>query len=271
VTLVVTDLDGTLWGRDCVAGPATRAAVAELRDAGHPVLAATARRPRGARALLAANDLPLALVGLNGAVGELPDGRRFHAVAFAPEAAARVVAAFTAHGLAPCVYVLERDVDVVLPPAPSTHPGHQASLAGVVRTAEPAAVVAAQPVYAFSVLGRPEELLRPVAAALEADGFGLDLAPEPVWPDWGLTVMAPGVSKWAGVVAYCAEVGEDPAAVLAVGDNTNDVALLREAAWPLTVAGSRAAALLPAAPTIPPPASEGWAEIPALLRRRAAA
>lgn len=271
MTLVVTDLDGTLWGRDCIAGPATRAAVAELRAAGHPVLAATARRPRGARELLAANALPLPLVGLNGAVGERPDGTRFHAAHFAPEAAARALAAFTAHGLAPCVYVLERDVDVVLPPVPSTHPGHQASLAGVVRTADPAAVIAAQPVFAFSVLGRPEERLRPTATALEAEGFGFDLAPEPVWPDWGLTVMAPGISKWAGVVAYCAEVGEDPAAVLAVGDNSNDLPLLRAAAWPLTVAGSRAAALLPAAPTIPPPAAQGWAELPALLRRRAAA
>ena len=271
MTLVVTDLDGTLWGRDTVAGPATRAAVAELRAAGHPVLAATARRPRGAHALLAANDLPLPVVGLNGAVGERPDGTRFHAVPFAPADAERALAAFTAHGLSPCVYVLERDVDVALPPLPSTHPGHAASLAGVRRTAEPAAVVAAQPVFAFSVLGRPEELLRPVADVLDAEGFGHDIAPEPIWPDWGLTVMAPGISKWAGVEAYAAAVGADPGAVLAVGDNTNDVPLLRAAAWPLTVAGSRAAVLLPGAPTIPPPAVDGWAEIPALLRRRAAA
>jgi len=271
VTLVVTDLDGTLWGRDGVAGPATRAAVAELRGGGHPVLAATARRIRGARALLDANELPLPVVGLNGAVGEHPDGTRFHAATFAPAAAGRALAAFTAHGLAPCVYVLEHEVDVVLPPEPSTHPGHQASLAGVARTADPAAVIAAQPVFAFSVLGRPEALLRPVAAVLDAEGFGLDIAPEPIWPEWGLTVMAPGVSKWAGVEAYCAATGADPGAVLAVGDNTNDVPLLGAAAWPLTVAGSRAAALLPAAATIPPPAADGWAEIPALVRRRAAA
>jgi hydroxymethylpyrimidine pyrophosphatase-like HAD family hydrolase len=271
VTLVVTDLDGTLWGRDAVASPATRAAVAELLADGHRVLAATARRPRAARALLDANALALPVVGLNGALGVHPDGTRFHAVEFAAAEAERALAAFTANALRPCVYVLERDVDVVLPPDASTHPEHQASLAGVIRVGDPAATIAAQPVFAFSVLGRPEGLLRPVADALAAAGFGFDLAPEPVWPDWGLTVMAPGVSKWAGVRSYCTVAGLSPHDVLAVGDGSNDVPLLREAAWPLTVATSRAAALLPDAPTIPPPALDGWAEIPALLRRRAAA
>jgi hypothetical protein len=271
VTLVVTDLDGTLWGLDCVASPAIRAAIAALQGGGHTVLAATARRPRAARALLDGNALPLPVVGLNGAMGAQPDGTRFHAVPFSPTEARRALAAFIASGLHPCVYVLERDVDVVLPPRPSTHPEHAASLAGVTRTGDPAATIAAQPVYAFSVLGRPEPLLRPVADALAGAGFGHDLAPEPVWPDWGLTVMAPGVSKWAGVRAYCAAAALSPGDVLAVGDGSNDVPLLREAACPLTIAASRAAALFPAAPSIPPPERDGWAEIPALLRRRAAA
>lgn len=271
MTLVVTDLDGTLWGLDCVASPATRAAVEELQAEGHTVLAATARRPRAARALLDANELPLPVVGLNGAIGVQPDGTRFHAVPFTRAEAQRALAAFTANELAPCAYVFEPDVDVVLPPAPSTHPDHRASLHGVTRVADPAATIAAQPVFAFSVLGRPERLLRPVADVLHAAGFGHDLAPEPVWPDWGLTVMAPGVSKWAGVRAYCDAAGLSPVTVLAVGDGSNDVPLLREAAWPLTIATSRAAALHPAAPSIPPPALDGWAEIPALVRRRAAA
>jgi hydroxymethylpyrimidine pyrophosphatase-like HAD family hydrolase len=271
VTLVVTDLDGTLWGRDAVASPAIRAAVAELLADGHGVLAATARRPRAARALLDGSELAIPVVGLNGAMGVQADGTRFHAVPFSTVEAERALAAFTANELQPCVYVLERHVDVVLPPDPSTHPDHRASLAGVTRPGDPAATIAAQPVFAFSVLGRPEGLLRPVADALAAAGFGFDLAPEPVWPDWGLTVMAPGVSKWAGVRSYCALTGRSPADVLAVGDGSNDVPLLREAAFPFTVAASRAAALYPAAPSIPPPAHDGWAELPALLRRRAAA
>jgi hydroxymethylpyrimidine pyrophosphatase-like HAD family hydrolase len=265
VTLVVTDLDGTLWGLDCVASPATRAAVDELLADGHAILAATARRPRAARALLDANELPLPVVGLNGAAGIDPDGARFHAVPFTRAEAERALAAFGVHGLRPCVYVLEPDVDVVLPPDPSTHPDHQASLAGFTRTGEPAAVAAAQPVFAFSVLGRPVEILRPVADALEVAGFGNDLAPEPVWPGWGLTVMAPGVSKWAGVRAFCADAGLPADGVIAAGDGTNDLELLEAAARPLVVCGSRAAARLPEAGRIAPPEDEGWAAIPRLL------
>ena len=267
--LVVTDLDGTLWGRDCVASPATRAAIAELQADGVPVLAATARRIRGARQLLDGSALALPVVGLNGALGRYPDGTGFHAVPFAPEAAAEALAAFEAGGLPPCVYVSEPDVDVVLPADPASHPGHLESLHGVTRTADLAATVASQPVYAFSVLGRPERDLAPVAVALDAAGFGFDCAPEPIWPGWGITAMAPGVSKWAGVLAFCAAVGCSPDDVLAVGDNTNDVPMLEAAAWPLAVAGSSAARLLPEVPTIEPPARDGWAEIPALLRRRA--
>ena len=269
--LVVTDLDGTLWGRDCIASPAVRAAVAELLADGVPVLAATARRVRGARALLDGNRLELPLVGLNGALGRHADGAAFHAVPFAPAAAAAALSAFEASGLRPCVYVAEPDVDVVLPPSPSSHPGHLASLAGVTRTADLRETIASEPVYAFSVLGRPEADLAPVAVALDAAGFGFDCAPEPIWPGWGITAMAPGVSKWAGVLSFCAVLGVSPDDVVAVGDNTNDVPMLEAAAWPLAVAGSSAARLLPDAPTIPPPARDGWAEIPALLRRRAAA
>lgn len=83
--------------------------------------------------------------------------------------------------------------------------------------------------------------------------------------------MAPGVSKWAGVQSFCTAVGADPGAVLAVGDGSNDVPMLRSAAWPLAVAGSRAAAFLPDVPTIAAPEDDGWAAIPVLLRRREAA
>ena len=234
------------------------------------MLAATARRVRGARALLDGNGLALPLVGLNGALGRHPDGTSFHAVPFTPAAATAALGAFVAAGLHPCVYVSEPDIDVVLPPDPSSHPGHLASLDGVTRTADLPRTVATEPVYAFSVLGRPEGDLMPVAVALDAAGFGFDCAPEPIWPGWGITAMAPGVSKWAGVEAFCVAVGRSPDDVVAVGDNTNDVPMLEAAAWPLTVAGSTAARLLPDADTIDPPARDGWSEIPALLRRRAA-
>jgi hydroxymethylpyrimidine pyrophosphatase-like HAD family hydrolase len=272
VTLVVTDLDGTLWGDDLVVRPRVRAAVAELLADGVPILAATARRVRGAGELLARNGLHLPVVGLNGTLGELADGTRFHDAHFAPDEAAAALEAFARHGFAPCVYVVEPGIDVVLPPEPSTNPGHVGYLRPVARVAaDLGAVVRSQPVYGFSVLGRPPEELEPVVASLQAAGVAYDFAPEPKWPGWSVNAMPDGISKWAGIVAFCAVAGIPADDVLAVGDGTNDLEMLAAAAWPLTIQGSRAAARLPAVPSIPPPEAEGWAEIPGLIRRRAAA
>jgi hydroxymethylpyrimidine pyrophosphatase-like HAD family hydrolase len=263
--LVVTDLDGTLWADDLVVRPRTRAAVAALEAAGVPVLAATARRVRGARELLARNGIALPVVGLNGARGALADGTPFHAMPFTRDAAIAALAAFAEHGLAPCTYVDEPGVEVVLPPEPSTNPGHVAYLRSVARSGDLAEVVRNGPVYGFSVLGRPEPPLRDLARTLDAAGIAYDLAPEPQWPGWSVNVMAPGVSKWAGVLAFCAATGASADAVLAVGDGTNDVPMLRAAARPFVVAGSRAARRVAAAETIAPPEDDGWAALAELL------
>ena len=45
-----------------------------------------------------------------------------------------------------------------------------------------------------------------------------------------ITVAPTGLSKWAGVVAYCSRAGLDPERVLAIGDGPNDRELLTRAA-----------------------------------------
>ena len=264
--VVVTDLDGTLWPTDLVVRPGVRAAVAALLEADVPVLVATARRVRGARELLAENGLALPVVGLNGALGEHTDGTRFHDARFSAQDAAAVLDAFTRHGLGPCVYVDERRFDVLLPPDPSTNPGHLAYIAPVSRTVDDLRpVVREQAVYGFSVLGREPAELEPVVADLDEAGLPYDFAPEPQWPGWSVNAMPAGVSKWAGVLAFCADAGLAADEVIAAGDGTNDLELLEAAARPLVVRGSRAAARLPEAGRIAPPEDEGWAAIPRLL------
>ena len=109
--------------------------------------------------------------------------------------------------------------------------------------------------------GPPARELEPAVAALAAAGIAHDFAPEPLLPGWGVNAMPPGVSKWSGIEAFCAAAGVSPGAVLAVGDGTNDVAMLERAARPVVVAGSRAAARVPGAEAIAPPERDGWAAI----------
>ena len=264
--VVVTDLDGTLWPVDLVVRPGVRSAVDALADAGVPVLVATARRVRGARDLLRGNGLSLPVVGLNGALGEGRDGTRFHDARFSPDDALTALRAFTDHGLEPCLYVDAPEVDVLLPPLPSTNPGHVEYLAPVARTVDDLEAEArARPLYGFSVLGRPPADLTGTVEALDDAGIPYDFAPEPQWPGWSVNAMPAGVSKWAGVLAFCAAAGLSPDGVVAVGDGTNDLEMLDAAARPLVVDGSRAADRLPGAERIAPPEDEGWAAIPGLL------
>ena len=79
VQLVVTDLDGTLSDADERIHPASARAIQTLEAGGIPVLVATGRRLRMARAVLEAGGLAGPAVVLDGALGvDLRDGRVFH-------------------------------------------------------------------------------------------------------------------------------------------------------------------------------------------------
>jgi hydroxymethylpyrimidine pyrophosphatase-like HAD family hydrolase len=261
VQLVVTDLDGTLSDADERIHPASVRAVRQLEAAGIPVLVATGRRLRMAWAVLEAGGLAGPAVVLDGALGlDLRDGRVFHQVAFPPPAAARVLAAFGAAGLSPCVYVDRPGVDLVVGDHPSTNPGHLARARPWVAVDDLDRVVAGEPVYTFAVVGRPGALLEPVLRKVGAAGSA-SIVPDLIYGGFTLQVRPPNISKWSGVLAYCAEQGIDPARVLAVGDGANDLELLDAAAVACAVATATPDVLARADHVIGPPSSGGWAAV----------
>ena len=84
-------------------------------------------------------------------------------------------------------------------------------------------------------------------------------------PGAHISVRPPGVSKWAGVLAWCADQGIDPAHVLAVGDGENDLELLAAARVACVVSDGCEAALALADHVIEPAEQGGWCEILELL------
>jgi hydroxymethylpyrimidine pyrophosphatase-like HAD family hydrolase len=271
VQLVVTDLDGTLSDAAERIHPASVRAIRELEAGGIPVLVATGRRLRMAWAVLEAGGLTGPAVVLDGALGlDLRDGRVFHQVAFPTEAAIRVLTAFAAAGLSPCVYVDREGVDLVVGERPSTHPGHLARARPWVAVDDLARVVEAEPVYAFAVVGRPGHLLEPVLARVGTAGSA-SIVGDLIYGGSTLQVRPPGISKWSGVLAYCAERGLDPGRVLAVGDGANDLELLERAAVACVVDTAAPAVLARADHLIGPPDSGGWAAVLDLAGRAAGA
>ena len=261
VQLVVTDLDGTLSDAAERIHPASVRAIRDLEAAGIPVLVATGRRLRMACAVLEAGGLTGPAVVLDGALGlDLRDGRVFHQIAFPPAAARQVLHAFAAAGLSPCVYVDRPGVDLVVGEHPSTHPDHLDRARPFVGVADLEQVVGTEPVYAFAIVGRPPALLEPVLAAVGPVGSASIVA-DLIYGGCTVQVRPPGVSKWSGVLAYCAEQGIDPGRVLAVGDGANDLELLDGAAVACVVATAPPAVLARADHLIGPPASGGWAAV----------
>jgi hydroxymethylpyrimidine pyrophosphatase-like HAD family hydrolase len=267
VQLVVTDLDGTLSDADERIHPASVRAVRELEAAGIPVLVATGRRLRMTLAVLEAGGLTGPAVVLDGALGlDLRDGRVFHQVAFPPAAAVRTLAAFTTAGLSPCVYVDRPGVDLVVGDHPSTNPGHLARARPWVAVDDLGRVVADEPVYTFAVVGRPAARLEPVLREIGTAGSA-SIVPDLIYGGFTLQVRPPDISKWSGVLAYCAEQGIDPARVLAVGDGANDLELLDAAAVACAVATATPDVLARADHVIGPPSSGGWAAVLDLVGR----
>jgi hydroxymethylpyrimidine pyrophosphatase-like HAD family hydrolase len=271
VQLVVTDLDGTLSDAAERIHPASLQAIRDLEAGGIPVLVATGRRLRMACAVLEAGGLTGPAVVLDGAIGlDLGDGRVFHQVAFPTAAARGVLEAFAAAGLSPCVYVDRPEVDLVVGEHPSTNPGHLARARPWVAVDDLARVVSAEPVYAFAVVGRPAPLLEPVLGAVGPAGSA-SIVDDLIYGGATIQVRPPEISKWSGVLAYCAEQGLDPGRVLAIGDGANDLELLEGAAVACAVATAPPVVLARADHVIGPPSSGGWAAVLDLVGRPAPA
>jgi hydroxymethylpyrimidine pyrophosphatase-like HAD family hydrolase len=267
IDLVVTDLDGTLWDGKGQMHPRTQAALRSLSEASMPVLAATGRRGASAWPVMEANGIALPAVLLDGAIGkEFRASTSFCSFAFSPEVATEVLGILDGLGISPCINIDDPDRDIVLGEHPSTHPEHLRRLGPSVREEDPWTAVRTLDVLAFSLLGGEPSFIRdladevtaqvPVAAAISTDRTygGLHVSFRPL-----------GVSKWAGVVAYCEIKGLDAGRVLAIGDADNDVELLRGSFLGLAVADATAAALACADRVLPTAAEGGWAEIVGLL------
>lgn len=261
IELVVTDLDGTLWGGDEVVPRATRKAWDEIERRGIPVVVATGRRVGSTRAPLAATGLSPSAICLNGALGlDLASGERFHLASIRCDAAAQILASFREAELQPCVYVDRDDIAVYVDASPSTHPDHLAGFGHDVATDDLARVCLEETVLAFSLLGGDEAILSRVAETI-GDAGTTHLSADRGYGGHTLTVAGPTMSKWLGVEAFCLRAGIDPTRILAIGDGPNDTELLSAAAVAVVPADGHAAALSIADHVVAPAVDGGWAEL----------
>ena len=267
--LVVTDLDRTFWGLDCVAPTAHLEALAELEAAGHVVLAATGRRLRNIARLFDLNGLQLPAVALDGSIGmDFATNERFHRIAFDPAALWELLDTLDNYGIRPCLYIDDHGKpggDVVLPENPTSEPTHLKFQEEDINPGLSPADVESD-VLELVLTGLPSELAHMAAREVHSRALGIARVdePDPFYGGSRLTVSPPGISKVSGVEAFCRRT-DRPFDYTAVGDGINDLELLEAASTSIAIAGSYASQTATPDHIINPPEASGWAFVPKLV------
>lgn len=231
-TLLVTDLDGTLWDDTEICHPRTLEAVAELERRGVPLLVATGRRRWGAELGFERNRLKLPAVLVNGAAGyDFRSGVQLFEDKFDLAFITEVVVRLEEVGLSPALFTSPDQV--VVGPNPTVGPKYVGSIErGLVQSDNLVRFVASEEAailgFAFLAMTRRQlDQARATLAELNYDSYSFhnDL----FFPGWMLMGQAPGVNKWTGIRRYVDDVLGEVDRIVVVGDSTNDVPMFTEA------------------------------------------
>ncbi len=253
ITMVALDIDGTLVGDDLVIGPDTRTSIRAARERGIIVTLITGRMVSSALRFARELDLVAPLVGYQGAlIREMPapestrPGRLLVHTPLAADVARDVVVWAREQGLDPHVNHLERFVISSDDPRAdeyTTFMGHRPE-----REDDLVASIR-HPVTKIMCHGEPP--LPTEVAPLARVRFA-GLADVTVSHPHFIEFVAPGVSKGRAVRWLARRLGVELGAVLAIGDQWNDIEMLAEvghgAAMPTAPAEVRAVARYVAAP-----------------------
>jgi HAD superfamily hydrolase (TIGR01484 family) len=266
ISLVVTDLDGTLWDGLGVVHRRVAAALDELDTAGVHVLAATARRLPGALEMMRQAGVALPVVALDGCVGVDRLGVEFHRSVFPPDVALNVLAELTDRGLEPCVNVVCTDGTVLVGRNPASHPGHLEEIAALSRTVDLNTDLRDHDVMSFLICGCEEAAAISAARRIEeVAAVSVSVSRDLAYGEHALSVRPGTTDKWSGVVAYCRHMGLDADRVLAIGDGENDRPVLEAAAISCAPADASASILDLVDHVTGPTSTGGWADILELL------
>ena len=261
-TLVVTDLDGTIWDTTLVCHAEVTAAVHKLQQNDDvTLLAATGRRRNSARSAMAKNDFVLPAVLLNGSVGyDFASESLFHQVSFSRDDLAGVLEILQRCGVGPVAYLA--DTRAIAVSGVTTSDAHLASLGEDLVWSTFEELATSEDVLGMSMLGVEAELVQPAMAELEGDPRAAQVGySDHLYPPFSFMIAPPDVSKVAGIEAFCGHSGLRPERIVALGDGGNDLEMLAMADVALVVDDADPRALALADVVIPRPEHGGWAQV----------
>jgi Cof subfamily protein (haloacid dehalogenase superfamily) len=236
IKLIAIDIDGTLLTPDGQITPGTRASIRAAQDAGIIVTLATARRYFSTRFIALELGLELPLIVYDGAlIVNHPAQTILKSQPLAADVAQQVIDIFQRHNVQPIVQPCDCIAEEVWTgPAERDH----GELATYIALAEKR--LRRLP-YGQICTGENGPLRIVAFASQEAIA---ELLPEisPLTCSWNrldrgsyncaeLAIMHPACSKASAVATLAASYAIPLEQVMAIGDNTNDLAMLRTAGW----------------------------------------
>ena len=250
--LLALDVDGTLLDPSGVLRPAVQQAVFAAQQYGLRVVLCTGRRFRSALPLAQALQLRDPLVVHNGAlIKELTSGTTLHQCCIPPEVY-RQALTLLRQVSTPMAYVdaFHEQIDIVTEPLEQAHPFQREYLQDNLQHCRIVPTNTTPPPYGvvmISIMAEEARLqaLRPQITQALSGQARVNLLINKNYQGHILEVLPPAVSKWAALSQLATQVGIATPDILAVGDDENDLEMIRHAG--LGVAMGNATATVKAA------------------------
>jgi 5-amino-6-(5-phospho-D-ribitylamino)uracil phosphatase len=243
--MLALDVDGTLLDPDGTLRPRTAEAVARAARAGIRPVLCTGRRYRRARPIAEQLGLDAPLVCNSGAIVKDPaDHRTLWRADFDPELAADVLALFRSHDQ-PSVVFTDRDpddFDFIIPAFPTGRESFDDYVAknrehaeinsnGRWRTAPPDGARGDEPLFHVCAIGTFDEMCAFERAALDrvsgrVQTFVLRTSR---YRGTMCEILRIDASKWTAILHLAGLWGIAPSEICAVGDDANDIPMIRNA------------------------------------------
>ncbi len=248
ISLIAIDVDGTLTPGDNVLSAATRAALQQATGAGLEVVLATGRRYRTTRIMLERIGLPLSAVCLGGALTKGPDAITLATDPLAGDDAAAIIeltrelslSAILQHDAPPDAGA-DYTIDDVLPWHDATRFYFDLA-ARVGRAGDAQRALESRDALVIG-LYHDRGPLQALADAIHArypSRFMVTIVPAGITDAWYCEIVRADVSKWTAVAALAARSGHAPDAICAIGDQLNDLPMLRGAAYAVAMGNAPA-------------------------------
>jgi len=234
--LLALDVDGTVLDPEGQISPAVQRAVADVQARGLQVILCTGRRFRTALPIAQSLGLTHPLIVHNGALVKAPDsGQTLYHCYLSPEVY-RQSLALLSQVSSPMLYIdaFHDGIDIITAHSDRTHPFQQAYLQDAQKHCQVVTDISDLPlqgVVMMSIMAEESRLqsFRSNVQTTLGSQVHVNVLANKSYQGSILEILHPSVSKWQALHQFASQQGIAASQIIAVGDDANDLEMIRHA------------------------------------------